>query len=341
MKKAEITKSNSEEVSSETLKQYLQAANLVAHLNNTEVDQFIQIAQAFGLNPFKREIYASKYGNNFSIVVGYETYIKRAERSGLLSGWKQETEGEVNFQKPRESTLKAIITIHRKDFDFPFVHEVYFSEYCQFNREGQMTKFWKDKPITMIKKVAISQGFRLCFSDELGGIPYTKEEIGDEEASYTIVESSKPAETVTKKIEKPIEKAVQKTPAEAFEGLKEKIKEEIKKTLTREELKKLFNSYPGFKTLPEFLDLVKTRTKEIDLEAEIEEAEEAEIEEVEVLEEPSEESLPLFPSENYDAAESIKFLKIIIDKDQILDFIMNENRKTVLDAANKRIEKLA
>lgn len=33
----------------------------------------------------------------------------------------------------------------------------------------------------MIKKVAMAQGFRLCFSDELGGIPYTKEEMPEQE----------------------------------------------------------------------------------------------------------------------------------------------------------------
>ena len=32
----------------------------------------------------------------------------------------------------------------------------------------------------MIKKVAMSQGFRLCFPDELGGIPYTQEEITED-----------------------------------------------------------------------------------------------------------------------------------------------------------------
>ena len=32
----------------------------------------------------------------------------------------------------------------------------------------------------MIKKVAIAQGFRLCFSDELGGMPYTADEINSD-----------------------------------------------------------------------------------------------------------------------------------------------------------------
>jgi hypothetical protein len=94
-----------------------------------------------------------------------------------LAGWSVVTTGAVNYEKPKQSSLMATITIHRKDFQFPFVHEVYFSEYFGSRRDGTMTDFWKNKPVTMIKKVAMAQGFRLCFSDELGGMPYTAEEL--------------------------------------------------------------------------------------------------------------------------------------------------------------------
>jgi len=173
----------------EKIKTYLQTMNLAANLSPQEVTQFIEIAQGFGLNPFKREIYASKYGNNFSVIVGFETYIKRAERSGLLSGWNVTTAGAI-----AEGNLKAIITIHRKDFQYPFVHEVEFNEYLQRTREGKPTKFWSEKPITMIKKVAIAQGFRLCFSDEIGGMPYTAEELPTQEQHVqAVVIPEKPA----------------------------------------------------------------------------------------------------------------------------------------------------
>ena len=166
----------------ERVKNYLRSMNLASNLTQAEVTQFIEIAQGFGLNPFKREIYASKYGNNFSVIVGYETYIKRAERSGRLSGWNVTTEGKLD-----DGSLKAIITIHRNDFTHPFVHEVFYSEYVQRTKEGRPTKFWADKPYTMIKKVAMAQGFRLCFSDELGGMPYTADELPDQVGQNQIV----------------------------------------------------------------------------------------------------------------------------------------------------------
>jgi hypothetical protein len=114
--------------------------------------------------------------------VGYETYIKRAERSGRLSGWNVTTDGKLD-----DGSLRAIITIHRNDFTHPFVHEVFYSEYVQRTKEGRPTKFWADKPYTMIKKVAMAQGFRLCFSDELGGMPYTADELPDQVGQNQIV----------------------------------------------------------------------------------------------------------------------------------------------------------
>ncbi len=156
-------------VSKEQVIDFLKFAGLSGNLNDNELGMFVEICKQYNLNPFKREIYVSKYGSNFSIITGYEVYIKRAERSGLLDGWNCVTEGKGN-------DLKATITIYRKDRKFPFVHEVYYPEYCQYTKEGNPNKFWREKPITMLKKVAISQGFRMCFSDELGGMPYTMEE---------------------------------------------------------------------------------------------------------------------------------------------------------------------
>ena len=173
----------------ERVKNYLRTMNLASNLTQAEVTQFIEIAQGFGLNPFKREIYASKYGNSFSVIVGYETYIKRAERSGRLAGWNVTTEGKLD-----DGSLRAIITIHRNDFTHPFVHEVFYSEYVQRTKEGRPTKFWADKPYTMIKKVAMAQGFRLCFSDELGGMPYTADELPDQVGQNQIVIEATKAE---------------------------------------------------------------------------------------------------------------------------------------------------
>jgi len=133
---------------------------------------FISLAIHNQLDPFKREIHAIPYKDKegkvtLSVVTGYEVYLKRAERSGKLDGWRVWTEGQGD-------ALKAIVEIRRKDWKDPLKHEVIFKEY------NLGRSLWISKPITMIKKVAIAQGFRLAFPEELGGIPFTADEIDTE-----------------------------------------------------------------------------------------------------------------------------------------------------------------
>jgi len=162
------------------LEQYLKLTGVAQNLTAEETQNFFEIAKEYGLNPFKREIYISKYGSNCSIITGYEVYIKRAERSGQLDGWSATTFGSV-----ATNDLKATVTIHRKDRSQPFVWEALYDECVQKTREGRVTKFW-EKANFMTKKVAISEGFRLCFSDELGGMPYTSDEMPTPEETQDI-----------------------------------------------------------------------------------------------------------------------------------------------------------
>jgi phage recombination protein Bet len=157
--------------------EYLQTFGLAKKLQPNEIGQFTRIACEFQLNPFKREIYCVAYGSGdsraCSIIVGYEVYIKRAERTGKLDGWKVWVEGEGD-------NLKALVEINRKDWQHPFIHEVYWKEAAQKRKDGEATSFWTRMPRFQLKKVAISQGFRLCFPDELGGLPYDDAELGIE-----------------------------------------------------------------------------------------------------------------------------------------------------------------
>jgi len=157
--------------------EFMDAYGLSTQLEPSEKKMFIAIATEFQLNPFKREIYCVPYGEGkyrkLSIITGYEVYLKRAERSGLLDGWNLETIGTGN-------DMQSTITIYRKDRQHPVKKTVRYSEYVQTKHDGTITKFWKEKPVTMIEKVATAQGFRLAFPDELGGMPYTADELPEE-----------------------------------------------------------------------------------------------------------------------------------------------------------------
>ncbi|MEN6442054.1 MAG: phage recombination protein Bet [Syntrophobacter sp.] len=167
------------EVLKQTLLEYLTAFGLASQLTQEEKLQFIEVAQAFHLNPFKREIHVAVYGEGeyrrMSIVVGYQVYLDRAERTGQLDGWRAWVEGQGE-------DMKAFVEIHRKDWHSPFVHEVYWKEAVQRKRDGQPTSFWTKMPKFQLKKVAISQGFRLAFPSELGGMPYDPAELPDAES---------------------------------------------------------------------------------------------------------------------------------------------------------------
>ena len=128
-----------------------------------EVAMGLAIVKSLNLNPFLREVHFIKYDvkSKMAIVVGYEVYLKRAERTGKLDGWTAGINTAENF---------AWVKIYRKDWKEPFEWTVNLEE---FNKK-QST--WNQIPSFMGRKVAIAQGFRLCFPDELGGLPYTEEE---------------------------------------------------------------------------------------------------------------------------------------------------------------------
>ena len=170
----------------QTANEFLEKSGTGKDLTPYENQQFLQLCKAFKLNPFKREIYAIVYCKGdyrtCSIVIGYEVFLKRAYQSKMLNGWRAWTEGEIDTTDVNKSTLKACIEIHRKDWEKPFYHEVLFKEYVGLKYDKatgkkEVNAMWKSKPITMIKKVVIGQGFRLCAPEELEGMPYLEEEI--------------------------------------------------------------------------------------------------------------------------------------------------------------------
>ncbi|MDR1398640.1 MAG: phage recombination protein Bet [Treponema sp.] len=163
-------------VTERELLEYLDTFSGTSALLPTEKIQFLNIAKAYGLNPFKKEIYAVAYGagqyRKCSIITGYEVYLKRAEHTRLLDGW------EANFSGHNED-MACHITIWRRDWSHPFSHSAYYSEAVQY-KDGKPNTVWAKMPKTMLRKVAIGQAFRLCFPEEMGGMPYIGEEIGVE-----------------------------------------------------------------------------------------------------------------------------------------------------------------
>ena len=158
------------ELTPQTIKTYINQ-----YASAQEVALFLNQCVMFGLNPFKREIYLIKYSTNqpATFLVAYHVYLKRADRTEKWNGMESGTEDDPETGK----LVKAWAKVYRKDWTAPLYHEVYLDEYVQKKQDGSPTKFWSEKPRTMLKKVAISQAFRMAFPDEFSGMPYTAEEM--------------------------------------------------------------------------------------------------------------------------------------------------------------------
>lgn len=203
-------------VTQELLLDYLKTMN--KGLTEQQTKQFLAVAGTFGLNPWKREVYAVTYKNkdgstDMSIVTGYETYIKRAELNPNYDGFDIEFKGgfkrgkitkqgkngswQVDALVP-DGTVSCVCTVYRKDRAHPTREEVFFDEYDQGN------SMWQSKPRTMLKKVAIVSAFRKAFPFDFGGMPYTNDELPEhmtgadkmERQGYTEVQQAEPVAQV-------------------------------------------------------------------------------------------------------------------------------------------------
>lgn len=187
---------------------------------DAELAIFLDQAAANNLDPRKREIYFVKYGNSAgNCITGYQTYIQRADRSGLLDGWSAEL-----MRNNNDAIIAARVTIHRKDWEEPFVWTV---ERAEFDSNQSI---WKKSPGFMLKKVCIAQAFRLCFPNELGAMPYTSDEL----STFTNVEPTDapppvaaPVADKPKAAAKPAPKAAPKAAAKPVANKKKVIEAEI------------------------------------------------------------------------------------------------------------------
>ena len=164
---AVTTVNEQSQITSKLLSDYF--ATLTDKLTDVQRNQFAAVAQAFGLNPFKREIYATTYRNKdgqtvMSIVTGYEVYLKRAEMNPNYNGF------ETNFQVVN-GEMGCTCKVYRKDRTMPVTSTVWMSEYST----GR--SLWASKPRMMLEKVAIATAFRRAFPCDFGGMPYTTDEL--------------------------------------------------------------------------------------------------------------------------------------------------------------------
>lgn len=155
------------------------------NLTEMEFGYFVGLGRATKLNPFTREIWAVKYDKSApaQVFIGRDGYRKAAQAhseydyhqcDAVYENDKFEiSQGEVSHTYTltnRGKLIGAYCVSKRHKSSRPIY---VFAEIGEYSTGRSV---WKDKPATMIKKVAESQCLRACFQDLLGGT-YGEEEI--------------------------------------------------------------------------------------------------------------------------------------------------------------------
>ena len=161
--------------------------------NATDMDMIycMKVAETFNLNPILKQIFFVERSANIDgrwitkiePLAGRDSFLTLAHRSGKFAGIDsdcaiKQTAVLQDGKWVTKNELVATARVYRTDNDRPFCAEVEYSEYVQRTKDGSITKFWRDKPKTMLKKVAESQALRKAF--DISGL-YSVDEVGDDE----------------------------------------------------------------------------------------------------------------------------------------------------------------
>ena len=156
--------------------------------SDQEVKLFIELCKNMELNPFLREAYLTKFGNQpAQIITGKDAFTKRADSNPDYKG-KQAGIIVVNLKKNieyregsfylkgREELVGGWAKIFKAGKE-PELSTVSLDEYVGKKKDGSINSMWSTKPATMIRKVAVVQALREAFPNTLSQL-YIEEEMG-------------------------------------------------------------------------------------------------------------------------------------------------------------------
>ena len=158
-------------------------------VTDQEIVYFMHLCKSRQLNPFIKEAYLIKYGQEpATMVVARDALEKRAIKNVQYNGKKvgiyvmnKETNELIKrdgtiYIKETEKLIGAWCTVYRKDWENPVSVEVNLDEYIGRKKDGTVNANWANKPVTMVTKVAKAQALREAFIEELEGM-YEQEEV--------------------------------------------------------------------------------------------------------------------------------------------------------------------
>lgn len=167
-------------------KDYLKASNL--YLNENELKQFIMLAKGYGLNPFKKEVYAIKFGNQFQIVVAYPIILAQATKHSDYAGCEiQYFSGnqEVFFYSQQTPDLWSKTTVY-KYVDGKRLKagttQLFYSDYSQQRKNSFATNYFH----SWCEKLAMVNAIRRTYPADTEGLYISEEFTKDEQSQPKI-----------------------------------------------------------------------------------------------------------------------------------------------------------
>lgn len=168
--------------------------NAMDNVTSQEVKMFLRLCQSQRLNPFTRDAYIVKYGNQpATVIAGKDAFVKRATRNKKYRGHeagitvmrvvkRNQNSGAERVIDRREGSMllegETLIggwcKVYLDGYACPIFDEVALSEYSAPDKYGK--NGWSRMPATMIRKVALCHALREAFPEDLGGL-YGAEEM--------------------------------------------------------------------------------------------------------------------------------------------------------------------
>lgn len=166
---------------------------------NDELNMFIHIAQQYQLDPFVKDLWFIKMGQQQPVIMtSRDGYLKIANRDPAFDGIVSDvvyandrfgkTKDGVNHEygvKDRGTIIGAYALVYRKDRGFPVYVFAPMKDYCKSNGT------WRQYPHAMILKVAEAMALKRAFS--ISGL-VTREEMegGDAMPSAPVQQQKRP-----------------------------------------------------------------------------------------------------------------------------------------------------